>query len=123
DAIAGELVLQHLDLMADGDVQALHQILRRDALLDAVAAAVKAALPPAGEIKHGLAQRLAGDGARVQAGAADGRVHLDHGHVHAELGRLDGRQLTGRPAADGDVVELLHAPRLSLFSGNLTTTP
>ncbi len=53
--VAGELVLQHIDLMVERHVQARHQILGLDVLLDAVGAAVEAALPPTGEVEHRFA--------------------------------------------------------------------
>ena len=51
--------------------QAAPRSLALDVLLHAVGAAVEAALAPAGEIEHRLAQGLRGDGAGVDRDAAD----------------------------------------------------
>ena len=56
--VARELVLQHLDLMIQRDVQAPSQIIGRDVFLVAVRAPIEATLAPAGEVEHRLAQRL-----------------------------------------------------------------
>ena len=58
-----------------------HQVLGGDVLLDPVGAAVEAALAPAGEVEHGLAQGLRGDGAGVDRDAADAAALLDHQHA------------------------------------------
>lgn len=107
--VAVELVLEHLDLVADGDVQALHEITGADAFLDPVAAPVESTLAPAGQIQDGFAQRLAGNGGGMHARTADDGVLFDHGDRPAELGRLDRRALPGRTAAENDKVEMLHA--------------
>ena len=65
DAIAGELVLQHVHLVAKRDVEAAAQVLGADVLLGPVGGSIETALPPAGEVEHRLAQGLRGDGASV----------------------------------------------------------
>ncbi|MNE90081.1 hypothetical protein D3C80_1875560 [compost metagenome] len=55
-AVAGELVFQHLDLVIQRDEQAAAQILGVDLLLDAIGAAIKTALAPAGEVERRFAQ-------------------------------------------------------------------
>ena len=57
------------------------EILRGDILLDAIGAAIEAALAPAGEIEHGFAQGLGRDGAGVDRNAADAPPLLDDQHV------------------------------------------
>ena len=107
-AVAGELVLQHLDLVVERHVQARHQVLGGDVLLHPIGAAVEAALAPAGEVEHRLAQRLGRDGAGVHRDAADAAALLDHEHGSAELGRLDRGAAAGRAAADDDEVDCVH---------------
>ena len=80
DAVAGELVLQHVDLVVERHAQARAEILALDVLLDAVGEAVEAALAPAREVEHRLAQRLGRDGAGVDRNAADPQPILDHQH-------------------------------------------
>ena len=58
----------------------------------------------AGEKDDRLAQRLAGDGAGVDAHAADAARFLDHRRPLAELGGLHGGALSGRATADTDQV-------------------
>ena len=107
--IAGELVLQHIDLVVERHVQARHQVLGGDVLLHPVGAAVEAALAPAGQVEHGLAQCLRGDGAGVDRYAADAPALLHHQDGAAELRRLDGGAAAGWAAADDDEVVGGHA--------------
>ena len=58
----------------------------------------------------GMQQRLGGDAADVEAGAAEGGALLHHGHLHAELRRADGAHVAARAGADDDqVVRSRHA--------------
>ena len=59
-----------------------------------------------GEVKNGFAQGLAGNGAAVDANAADHVVSIHHGHALAELRGGDGAFLAGGPAANDDEVVL-----------------
>ena len=52
----------------------------------------------------GVQQRLRRDAADVEAGAAEGRVLLDHGDLHAELRRADGADIAAGAGADDDEV-------------------
>ena len=106
--VARQLVLDDLDLVADGDVQPLEQVRRRDVRLHPVAAAVDALLAPAAEVEHGLAQRLAGDRAGVGGDAADDLPALDDGGALAQLRCLDGGALAAGSAADDQQVEGFH---------------
>ncbi len=110
--IAGELVLQHIDLVVEGHVQACHQVLGGDVLLHPVGAAVEAALAPAGQVEHGFPQRLRGDGAGVDRYAADAPTFLHHEDGAAELRRLDGGAAAGGATADDDEVVGVHGRRV-----------
>ena len=57
----------------------------------------------------GMQQRLGGDAADVEAGAAEGGALLDHGHLQAELRRPDGAHIAAGAGADDDQIE---RPRL-----------
>ena len=85
------------------------QVFGLDVLLDAVGAAVEAALAPAGEVQHRLAQGFRGDGAGMHRHAADPPALFDHQHRAAELGGLDRGPPPGRAAADDDEVVPGHA--------------
>ncbi len=100
DGVAHELVLQHLDLVVERLVQALDQIADGNVLLDPVAASVEAALAPAREVEHRLAQRLGGNRAGMHGNTAQAPAPVDHQNRFAELGRLHGGAASGRPAAD-----------------------
>ena len=107
-AIAGKLVLQHIDLVVERHVQAHHQVLGGDVLLHSVGAAIEAALPPSGEVEHGFAQRLRGNGAGMHRDAADPAAPFHHEHGAVELGGLNGGTAPGWAAADDDEVEGAH---------------
>ena len=66
-----------------------------------------------------FAEGLRGDGARVDAHAADGPLALDDGDAFAQLGGLDGGALSGGTAADADEIELrvAHGPVRSCGAG------
>src|SRR6185503_2866317 len=57
-----------------------------------------------GEVQHGLAESLAGDGARGEACSTDGASSLDEGHALAQLRRLNGAALACRSAANADEI-------------------
>ena len=109
DAVAGELRLRDVDFGLDHVLHAEGEVRHGDLFLDPVVDAVDALVAVAGEVQHGFAHGLAGDGAGVDAGAADDLALLDDGHALAVLGALDGRPLAGRPRADHDEIVLLHA--------------
>ena len=50
----------------------------------------------------GVQQRLRGDAADVEAGAAERLALLDHGDLHAELGGADGADIAAGAGADDD---------------------
>ncbi len=126
-AVAGELVLQDVDFVVQGLVQAGQQVLGAQVLLHPIGAAIEAALAPAGQVQHGLAQGLGGDGAGVHRDAAHAAALVDHQHGPAELGRLHGRAPTRRPAADDDHVVVVHsaptAPGSGLFDSSSVPSP
>ena len=81
-----------------------------DVLLDAVGAAVEAALAPAREVEHRLAQASSTGSCRCarrrrRPAAASRRP----ARTSSELRRLDRRAPAGRTAADDDEIVLLHA--------------
>ena len=104
DPVSGKLMLKDIDLVIEGHLQPAHQIRSRDILLDAVCASVEAALPIAGEIEHGLAQRLRRDRAGMNRNAADPATLLDDENRLADLGGLNGGPATGGTAADDDQI-------------------
>lgn len=115
-AVAGELMLQHLDFMIERDEQTAAQIVGVDLLLDAIGTAVKTALAPAGEIERGFAQGLGRDGAGMHGNTADTAAFLDDQNLLFELGGLDGGPSSRRTAADNNQIELVHEkPRNRIY--------
>ena len=57
------------------------------------------------EILRRVQQRLGGDAAHVQAGAAEGGAFFDAGHFHAQLRGSDGANVAAGAGADNDDVE------------------
>src|SRR5206468_7723898 len=103
-----QLLLDDFDFALDDLSDAPEQLGSRGARL--VASPVEAPAR-AGERDDGLAERLARDGARVDAHAADAAQLLDDRRALAELGRLHGRALTGGPATDREEIEVVHEAR------------
>ena len=60
------------------------------------------ALPRVGDELGGVQQRLGGDAAHVQAGAAQLLGRVDQGDFHALVGRQEGRGVAARTAADDE---------------------
>ena len=98
--VATQLRLDDLDLARHHRVGTKHQVLHRDVVFQGVAAAVERSLPQAAEVQDGLAQRLAGNGAGVDANSADAALALDHGHFLAQLRGADRGFLSGGTATD-----------------------
>ena len=102
DVIAPEVVLDHMDLAVDDVLhmgqQLLHGRSHPGARISGEPRAAEGAL-------HRFAEGLRGDGAGLDAHAADAALPFDHRHALAELGRLDGGTLAGGTAADADQVE------------------
>jgi hypothetical protein len=106
DVVPAELVLHDLDLPAADLLDPGEQHLGAHARCRDPAPVLRAA-GEAREEHDGLAEGLAGDGAGVDADAADAALLLDDRRALAELGRLDRRPLAGGPAPDADEVELV----------------
>ena len=83
--VAGELVLQHLDLVVERHAQPGAEVLALDVLLDPIGEAVEPALAPARKVEHRLAQRLGRDRAGMHRDAADPQPVLDHQHICPSL--------------------------------------
>src|SRR5262245_36419852 len=101
-SVSSELLSDDGHLTGDDRIHALHQICDADLLFEFVVAAVKGALAVAGQIEHGFAERLAGDGSRVQRHTADHLAAVNNRHALAELGACYRALLTGGAAADDD---------------------
>jgi hypothetical protein len=108
DLVAGELVFEHLDLVVEGNVKARAQVGGGQVFLDPIGAAVEAALAPAGQVQHGLAQGLRRYRAGVDRNPADAAAAFDHEHPAPELRRLDCRPSSCRSAADHDQFVMFH---------------
>ena len=77
DFVAGELMLQYVDLMVEGHVEPDHEVLGLDVLLDAVSPAVEPAFPPPGQVQNGFPQGFRGDGAGMDRDTADPATPFD----------------------------------------------
>src|SRR6267143_7049478 len=83
----------------------VHEIVDGEIFLQRVINAIESALLQAGEIERGFAERLAGNGTRVDAAATHVIGAFDDGDALAEVSRLGATLFTGRTAADDDKVE------------------
>ena len=106
DAVARELGLGDVDFGLDDGLDAEGQVGHGDLFLDPVVDAVDGAVVVAGEVQHGLAHGLGGDGAGVDADAADDGAGLDDGHALVHLGGGHGGALAGGPGTNDDQVIL-----------------
>ena len=80
-----------------------------------------------GHVEHlgRVEQRLGGDAADIEAGAAKGRHLLDDRHLEAELGGLDGADIAaGAAADDGEIVgQWLHSAWVFGLAEHIATGP
>ena len=106
DAVARELRLGHVHFGLDHRLDAEGQVGHGDLFLHPVVDAVDRAVVVAGEVQHRLAHGLGGDGAGVDADAADHRAGLHNGHPLVHLGCGHGGSLPGGPGANDDQVIL-----------------
>ena len=96
DVVARELRLGDVDLGLDDVLDAEGQVGHRDLFLHPVVHAVDGLVVVAGEMQHGLAHGLGGDGAGVDADAADDLAHLDERDFLCPAWRRRSRR-AGRP--------------------------
>jgi len=89
--------------------RAIEQIIHGDLVLDRIAIAIDSPLAQAGQVQNGLADRFGGNGAGVDADAADPVGAIDQGHALAMLGGIQRRLLPGRTGADNN--EIVNALR------------
>ena len=108
DAVAGELRLRDVDLVLDHLLDPERQVRHGDLLLHTVVDAVDTLVQKAREVQHRLAHRLAGDGAGVDARAADHFPSLDQRDPSPLFRGVNRRPLAGRARADDHEVERLH---------------
>ena len=111
DAVAGELGLGDVHFGLDDVLNAEGEIGHGDLLLDPIVHAVDGAVVVAGEVQDRLAHGLGGDGAGVDADAADRAHALDHGDLLSLLGGVDSGALSSRAGSDDDEVVVSHAQR------------
>ena len=95
DPVAQQLMAVHVELVGDDIVGADQQVRHRNVVLHPVGRAVDIPLPVAGEVHHRLPERLARDGAGVDAGAADDGLAFHDGRFPAKLRRLYRRAVAG----------------------------
>ena len=103
DVVARQVLLDHGELALDDALHVPHELLHGRPL---PGPELLVRLQPGAGVAalYRLAERLGGDGAALDADAADDLLLLDDGHPLAQLGRLDGGPLAGGPAADADEV-------------------
>jgi len=115
DVIAGKLGFGDVDFGLYDVLNAEGEVRHGDALFDPVVHAVDGFVVVPGEVKHGLAHGLGGDGAGVDAGSADDLAHLNQGDFLAHLGAVNSGTLPGGAGAnDDEVVNCAHRRRLGL---------
>ena len=102
DAIARKLRLGHVDLGLDHVLDAEGEVRHRDLFLDPVIHAVDRTVVIAGEMQHGFAHRLAGDGAGIDGDPADRSHALHHRGPLAQLIGVDGGALTRGAGTDDE---------------------
>ena len=109
DAVAGQLAAHHVTFLGDHARGSGGQVRDRDLVLDPVGLPVDLALVDAGEIEDGLAERLGGNRARVQADSAKHVGPFHHGDSPVELRGGDRRPLPARPGTDHQQFIVMHS--------------
>ncbi len=117
NAVARELRLRDIDFRLDYLIDAESKIRHGNPFLDVIIHAINTLILKAGKMQHGLAHRLAGDGACIDARPADDLALFNHRYPAAALSPLNGRALSRGAGADYDEVVLMHP----VFSPNLFT--
>ena len=100
DAVARQLVGHVTHVRMDHCIEPEHQAAYLQVFPHRHLEHPAASTPEVAERKRGLAQRLAGDRAPMNARAPHFVVAVDHEHRGSGLGPLDGRLLSGRTAPD-----------------------
>src|SRR5580693_1086411 len=104
-----EILGQLFALGCDHHILAMHEILDGQAFAQRVIHTVEAALMYTGKIERRFAKDFAGDGAGVDAGAAEDVSAFNQSDAFAEVGRLSRALFAGRTRADHHKVIILHA--------------
>src|SRR5579883_1370456 len=108
NVVARQLALDDIDLSLDHVLDAQRQVGHRDLVLNAVVYAVDILVVVAGEVKDSFAEGFAGDGAGIDADAAQNFAALDDGDALAHFGALNRRALPSRAGSNYDQVIALH---------------
>ena len=108
DVVARQLRLDDIHFGLDHVLDAESQIRHGDLFFDAIVHAIDVLVVIAGQMQHGLAKGLAGNGAGVDADAAHHFATLHQSHAFAHFRALDGRALPRRTGADDDQIVGLH---------------
>src|SRR3569833_1911406 len=87
-AVARHLAANHVHFGANHLLSAIEQVLDRDVMLADVAVAVNLALTQASQMKHCFADRFGGNGAGVNADAANLIDPFDQSDAPAKLGGI-----------------------------------
>ena len=114
---------RHVNLMPNHMVGAIQQIAHRDVLLHGIALAINAALSITRKVQHRFAQGFAGDGARVDAHAADDGLTLNNRHALAQLDALYSRPLPGGARTNHDEVIFVVRHKLDCMDDLLRDKP
>ena len=110
DAVARKLRLRDIDLGLDHVLHAERQIRHRDLFFHPVVDAIDVLILVSREMQHRFAHGLAGDGAGVDAGAADHFALFDQRDLLAGFGALYSRPLPGGAGADDDQIVVRQLP-------------
>src|SRR5260370_4323326 len=105
DVVEREILQNALTLHVDDFAFVVHKIVDGEIFLERIVDTVEAALFQAREIKRGFAERLAGNGAGIDATSAHVLGALDDRDPLAEIGCLRATFFTGGSTTDNDQIE------------------
>jgi hypothetical protein len=97
DVVARQLRLRHVHFRFDHVLDPERQVLHRDLFLHPVRHAINVAVVVARQMHHGLAHRLARNGACIDTNSTHHLAPLRQRDTLPRLGRLNRRPLPGRP--------------------------
>ncbi len=109
DIVPLDVLIDEIPFVVHDMGLAVHEVLDRDVLFDAVIDSVESTLAKVGKIECGFSESFARDGACVDAGAPHTRSLFNDRSFLPEVCRLSGPLLACRAGTDDDQIKVVRA--------------